>query len=279
MKQASQRTLMAHSGGIGDFLLTCPALAHLAAEGPVELLGRPDRLALAVAGGLAERAVHFDAVDFDSLFTTPSKRLRAHLARFARAVVWMRDTGEIAHALQECGVPDVRVFPGLPPEQWERHASEYYLEQLGYPPSPPFRLFVAPSDETHDVVLHPGSGGKRKNWPLEKFQDLGRALMDAGRHVAWCTGPAEEEALPPFGVELLRSDSLVELAHILASAHAYVGNDSGVTHLAAAVGCRTFALFGPTNPAIWAPHGRHVTVLTGAPWPSVKQAVHAVLSE
>ncbi len=268
------RTLVVHAGGIGDFLLTCPALAHLAEAGPLELLGRPERLALAVAGGIAEAAHDLDRSGFESLFSEPNELLRTFLSRFGRCVVWMRDDGVIERGIRACGLKDVRVFPGLPPQNWTQHASAYYLDCLGYAPESPFRLHLSAADapqSTYDVVIHPGSGGRKKNWPHERFVAIAKHLLAAGRSVAWCTGPAEENAVSPAGCHALRTDSLVDLARVLASAHAYLGNDSGITHLAAATGCRTTALFSTTDPKVWAPRGEHVTVLQGDPWPAVDE--------
>jgi ADP-heptose:LPS heptosyltransferase len=115
------------------------------------------------------------------------------------------------------------------------------------------------------VLLHPGSGSPKKNWPLEYFQELAQRLNATGLTTAFTHGPAEdnlplENCLPPM--------SLPDLARTLASAHLYIGNDTGITHLAAAVGTPTLALFGPTNPTVWAPRGPHVHVLQRTPWPT-----------
>jgi ADP-heptose:LPS heptosyltransferase len=110
----------------------------------------------------------------------------------------------------------------------------------------------APREEF--AAIHPFSGSPRKNWPLENFRELARQL-EAGMPVRWCAGPED----PPLE-GAVRIDDLYELARWLARAQMYVGNDSGITHLAAAVGTPVLALFGPTDPAVWAPRGAHVTV-------------------
>ena len=261
------RQLVVHTGGIGDFLLACPAIIHLSWEGPVELAGRKGTLGLAVQAGIAQAAHDLDAIDFGSVFSSPSPRLREFLATFDRAVVWMHDSGEIQSAFRDSGIDNVRCFPGLPPDDWSRHASQYYLDCLDAPGAPPLRLDVQPSDEAHDVVIHPGSGGTWKNWPRSHYEALTRRLSDSGRPVAWCLGPAEESIEAPAGVEVLREAGLPTLVKTLAAANAYIGNDSGITHLAAAVGCPCVALFGPTDPTVWAPRGEHVHVMHIAPWP------------
>ncbi len=277
------RTLVIHTGGIGDFLLACPAIAGLAASGPVELAGHFDRVSLAVMGGIAEQAHGLDAIAFHTVFTEPSPTLRTFVARFDRIVVWMRDEdGAIERGLCACRVDEVHVYPGLPDADWRGHASDYYLACLGMPRTAPWRLAIPDLGEPLDVVIHPGSGSAKKNWPLNRFCAVAAHLQREGRRVTWCLGPAELErggiadALYRYGEVLHSEDSPVELARRLAGARAYLGNDSGITHLAAALGVPTLAVFGPTHPQVWAPRGKHVHVVRDVPWPDVEEVLSAV---
>jgi heptosyltransferase III len=274
----ASRSLVVHTGGLGDFLLACPAIQALAREGRVELLGRPERLELAVAGGIAVAAHGIEGVGFDSLFGTPTAMITDFLGRFDRCIVWMRDDGTLARAIRSCGVRDVRTFPGLPPEDWRGHASTYYARALGFDELPPFHLSVAPA-QSYDVVIHPGSGGRRKNWPWERFVALAEALAREGRLVAWCLGPAEEEGPWNAVHPLIRPAHPLDLARHLAGAALYIGNDSGATHLAATVGCPTVAIFGPTDASTWAPCGPNVRVVTGHPWPEVRDVLAGLKPE
>ncbi|HOZ46838.1 MAG TPA: glycosyltransferase family 9 protein [Candidatus Hydrogenedentes bacterium] len=268
-------TLVVHTGGIGDFLLACPALERLAKEGPVELLGKPERLALAVAGGIAVAAHDIESSGFESVFTEPAPRLRAFLARYDRCIVWMRDGGSIAEAIHRCGVAVVRAFAGLPPEGYDRHASRYYAECLGYTEiDAPFGLAVEASG-THDVIIHPGSGSRGKNWPLEHFIAVADGLAAENRRVTWCLGPAEGHLRLPASFETVPSPALVDVAHVLAGTRLFLGNDSGIAHLAASVGCPTVAVFGPSNAAVWAPRGPYVEVVQGRPWPAIADVLNA----
>ncbi|MFP6617318.1 MAG: glycosyltransferase family 9 protein [Candidatus Hydrogenedentota bacterium] len=264
-------TLIIHTGGIGDFILTCPAVQELTRESSITLAGYVDRLSLAVAGGLARNAVSLDSIDFHSLFAEPSEKLVAFLAPFDRIIVWMRDDDQtIEDTLAEITSASVLVFPGLPPSNWSRHASKYYQQCLGLGELSAFRLASPIEPVVHDVIIHPGSGSRDKNWPLEQYEELADTLEKDGRRVTWCLGPAEEEKgatiLPG---ETLRCETLVELIRHLAGASQYLGNDSGVTHLAAALGVRTVAVFGVTDPGVWAPHGDHVSVAGGSSWPEI----------
>ena len=264
------RTLVIHTGGIGDFLLALPAIAKLREHGPLELAGYRDRLELAVAGGIAEAAHSLDSIDFQSALTEPSDRLRAFASRFNRAVVWMRDAGgAIQRGLTACGIPSVQTFPGLPDATWSRHATDYYSECLGVAPDAEFRLEIPRNGPPLDVVIHPGSGSPKKNWPIDNFAEVAAQLQRIDRRVTWCLGPAEAERtpLPKLVGDTLRCKFLVELAGRLATARLYVGNDSGITHLAAALGVPTIAIFGPTDHDVWGPRGENVRVVKKDAWP------------
>ncbi len=271
------RTLVVHTGGVGDFILALPALERLGRQGPLELAGRPERLQLAVDAGIAEAAHDLDSIAFDSLFAEPAPALTEFTRRFDRAVVWMRDDdGFIKERMGAMGIEDVRVFPGLPPEDWESRAGAYYAGCLDVPSTPGWRLRV---ERTHGaknaVVIHPGSGGGRKNWPMVEFAAVAQILEAQGEEVRWSRGPADEAIVVPNTWSVLPARPLTELAKDLAGAALYLGNDSGITHLAAAVGCPTVAIFGPTNPRVWAPRGDHVRVVQGDPWPRIDEVVAA----
>jgi heptosyltransferase III len=264
------RTLVVHTGGVGDFIVACPALRERARTETLDILGRPVRIALAQHARIAERALDIDRSGFETIFSTPSERLRETLTPYARSLVFMRDEdGAITRAFRACGVLDVQCFPGLPPGDWNAHASDYYADCLGVPRSTePLRLDLPADPKRHDVLIHPGSGGRAKNWPLENFLELAGKLRNAGRAVAWILGPAELEqpgfaALRATGDPIVENPSLIEIAREIAAANAYLGNDSGITHLAAATSCpNVLALFGPTDPALWAPQGPAVRILS-----------------
>jgi heptosyltransferase III len=104
------------------------------------------------------------------------------------------------------------------------------------------------------VAVHPGSGSTTKNWPRDRFAEAARGLAP---HARWLLvlGPAEEGDPGSPGALAARGWRLRDLAALLSRAGLFLGNDSGVTHLAAAAGAPTLALHGPTDPALWAPVG------------------------
>jgi heptosyltransferase-3 len=118
------------------------------------------------------------------------------------------------------------------------------------------------------VIIHPGSGGAQKCWQLDNFLSAARMLANEGIEVVFLLGPAEMErfgasAMAKIGAagRLLTNLLLADVLAVLSCAAGFIGNDSGITHLSAALGVRTVAVFGPTEPAVYGPVGPAVTIL------------------
>jgi ADP-heptose:LPS heptosyltransferase len=148
----------------------------------------------------------------------------------------------------------IRFLDALPPAGESIHAADFFLKQAGCASVAIPRILCPPAPAGDFAVIHPFSGGPRKNWSLERYRELAQRLE---MPVCWCAGP--EEQLD----QAVRIDNLHELASWLSTARLYIGNDSGITHLAAAVGVPVVAIFGPTDPAVWAPRGERVRVVSG----------------
>jgi len=121
-------------------------------------------------------------------------------------------------------------------------------------------LLAARGAHTAPYVLHPGSGSPRKNWPVLRFIELARLLDARAQCPLFLVGEADHEVADVLrrkapDIPLLADLDLLDVARVLSAATAYVGNDSGITHLAAALGRPTLALFGPSNPDLWSPRG------------------------
>jgi len=110
------------------------------------------------------------------------------------------------------------------------------------------------------VAVHPGSGSPTKNWPIERFAAVARRLA-AGQPWLLVLGPAEAQMSELEGSVVARNWPVRTLGAALSRAGVFVGNDSGASHLAAASGAPTLALFGPTDPALWAPVAPSVATL------------------
>jgi ADP-heptose:LPS heptosyltransferase len=158
--------------------------------------------------------------------------------------------------MHELGIP-CEFHAALPSGQYRGHVAQFFAGQVGADSNLTPRIDIPKSSPRNSVVIHPFSGSQGKNWPLPYYETLASRINTA--KTEWTAGP--EEALDGAN----RFQSLAELASWVSGARLYIGNDTGITHLAAAVGVPTIALFGPTNPAKWAPRGENVTVLRSDP--------------
>src|ERR1035437_9107333 len=240
------RRLVIRPGAIGDFIVSLPALECLAADWlEVWTAARPGPPGRVVGPGGVPPS------------PGPPAGLIEAVREFDSSVSgYGANRPEFRQTVAALGLP-FTFLAALPAEGAGIHATDFYLEQVrgiaacGSDGIPRIECTVERGDY---AVIHPFSGSARKNWPLEKFRALAKKL-ERVMPVRWCTG--EDDPPLPGAV---RIDDLYELACWLAKARVFIGNDSGITHLAAAVGTPVLALFGPTDPEVWAPRGQHVRV-------------------
>jgi hypothetical protein len=295
----SRRCLVVHPGALGDVLLAGPALAHLRTLGYHPTLAVTSRLVkLFAASGLADATADLETLALHRLFVEmPDPDALRPLTAFDAVVCWIgAGDGAFRANLARMGRPTV-VARAAPPAGSGRHASRHLLETLRPLGPLPTELPFAPLRVTEAaratagawlaargigageaIVLQLGAGGATKVWP--DFPTLACRLREDGLPLVALAGPADHaavQALRDAGVvredALARDWPLPDIAALFALARATVGNDSGPTHLAAAVGCPTVALFGPTDPAMWAPVGPCVRAIDGraegSAWPGV----------
>jgi heptosyltransferase-2 len=279
-----RRILAFRAGAIGDTILALPSIAALrrlvGPRGEVELVGAEPAVRLALGPRLSTRVHSIDRARFRALFqeSADDAELLSFLAGFDGVVAWS-NLPLLAEKLAGLSIPLLDASPH-PPEGV--HAADHLyrsLTSLGIAgEAPPPEIDVGEEDRAAAVeflsrhgllpfdciALHPSSGSPRKNWPAERFQALALRLRREKRPFVWIEGEADGEAVAGLrrGVPapVARNLPLTVLAALLSSCRGYVGNDSGVTHLAAAVGTPTIALFGATDPRIWAPRGPSVGV-------------------
>ena len=178
--------------------------------------------------------------------------LRTRLEGFDSIVSWYGSKWpEFRDALLAIN-PNCEFHAAIPPADYEGHATDFFAQQVGAPLGLIPRIRVEHARQRNAIAIHPFSGSKKKNWPLERYRELAGQL---GCEIDWLAGP--EEDLP--GAK--RFDDLADLAQFIAGARMYIGNDSGITHLAAAVGVKTMAIFLESDPSVWAPRGGNVRVL------------------
>ncbi len=287
-----EKILIIHSGGIGDLLLALPAMRVFRQAFPwaiLEMMGRPERLAL-VAHDLRASSLHsIDQAGMAYFYAEEASlppRLEAFFSSFEVVLLFGGAGGTILPKnLKRAGAGRVISLPPFPPEALGVHVSDYLVESLGregiegenvYVPlqlaeetlSAGQGFFADSGMErgTRILAIHPGSGSPGKNWPPEKFAMVADWAAERAE-ILLLSGPAERGAEEirkamkkgsPLGADSL---PLIRLAGLLKWSRAYLGNDSGITHLAASLGVPTVALFGPTDPAVWGPRGIAVRIL------------------
>lgn len=199
------------------------------------------------------RATGIDLLGLEGI--DPPRALIDQLRSFHSIISWYgSNRDEFRAEVEKLGLP-FQFLPTLPASGESTHASDYFLAQAGSSGPAIPRIDCASASAPGDfAVIHPFSGSPRKNWPIERFQELASRI---GTPVRWCAGPEENLA------GSVRLANLFELAGWVRTARIYIGNDSGITHLAAASGAPVVAIFGPTDAAVWAPRGDRVRVVAG----------------
>ena len=281
------RILVIRGGAIGDFILTLPALKALRDARPqahIEILGYK-HIAVLAENRFYAQAVH--SIEYARLarFFAPNSELPAepagYFASFDLILSYLYDPDRIFEAnLRRCGVENLICGPARIVENAGQAARQLArpIEELG------INVFdlaerIFPSMEDREfardflasmpqpiIAIHPGSGSHAKNWSLENWIGLfspgnrfERLLVISGEADKVQTDELERR-WKNRDVHVAEDLQLPRLAAILERA-IFIGHDSGISHLAAAAGANCILLFGPTDPAVWAPVNDNVQIL------------------
>ena len=281
--------LVVFPGALGDFLCFLPTLkviSQLHAGSHIEMVMRSD-----FADLLGNRYSNvfvrsLDNHEIGRLFVcngAEGSKLKNNLTPYDFIYSWFgaRYTNFVKNLKALCD-GDCRIFP-FRPSDTGTHLMDYYGSCLNvryaaqhYPVIPITSSALAWTErywsehELHGervLAIAPGSGAREKNWALSYYLDVIRWWRNRKRgKVLVILGPAEEgsaaKAVLGDHAILVRHLALGQVAALLAQCNIYLGNDSGITHLAAGVGVSTVALFGPTDSDQWRPRGKRVTVIS-----------------
>lgn len=242
------RRLLIRPGGIGDCITCFPVMEWLCAD--YTEVWVPGAVVPLVQFANRARSIASTGLDLVGLEGVAiPENLREKLAGFDEIVSWYgSNRAEFRDAARSLNA-NWRFLPALPPNSAIQPVTDFHASQVGAPPGLIPRVRVSQTPRRETIVIHPFSGGRVKNWPLEKFRELARALP---LPVEWTAG-AEEE-LP----EAHRFEDLFKLAEWIAGASLYIGNDSGITHLAAAAGVHAIGLYTAANAPVWSARGEAV---------------------
>ena len=295
MKQVKQ-ILIIHQGAIGDFILSLPAIGAFRFRYPhatITIWGHPEILRLAHNRFYADTIASLEQPGLAVFYSEQgfaSSPLSERFNSFDLIGVFGGEQQTIfVDNLTKAGAGEVCHISTFPPHDAKTHVIDFQATQMSrlgltVQETVP-RLFVSEADErnaarfleqkglnknTLTVVLHPGSGSRKKAWKVNSFVHWRRNCIEMIVLRFLCpsallTHKSKKTTLMAFLQDSipLHNLPLDELAAILKQCDLYVGNDSGITHLAAAVGTPVVALFGPTDPRVWGPRGKHVSILYG----------------
>lgn len=230
------KRLIIRPGAIGDFIVSLPALEFLRTDW-TEIWTTETNLPLVPGNFDAKRSII--SAGLDRISVLPADDVFERLRQFDDIVSWYGTNRPDFRALV-----DATYHPALPTGM---HAVDFYCTQVGAPLGAVPHLAVRPIEQHGRLVIHPFASSPAKRWPGAFALDLPNSIR--------LRGPEEHLEGSLF------IPDLGDLARYLAGARAYIGNDSGITHLAAALGIPTVAIFGPTDPGIWGPRGNNVRIL------------------
>jgi len=279
--------LVIRGGAIGDFLLTLPALRLLREGFPdcrIEIVGYRHICSVAEGRYYADAVRSIEYAPMAGFFNPRSAldpELSTYFASFGQVVSYLFDPdGFFAGNLKRCGVKNL--ICGDPRISGAQHAVRQLarpLESLAlFLEDSSAEIFPTAEDIAEAerllaghrppfVAVHPGSGSPKKNWPLPAWKDLLADLCNTKATILVVSGESDAgrvaELKGAFGKRLVFLDRLPLhlLGAVLQRCAFFVGHDSGISHLAAAAGAKCLLLFGPTDPAVWAPANPDVNVL------------------
>jgi heptosyltransferase-3 len=289
----AMRALIIQPGAIGDCILTLPLVHFLKQSmgiGSIDMLAHvsyvdfyPNRTAVDCVRSLETVPLHKLFVASDDFQLVDKDPLLRAFSDYEWIISFLGVSNEdfeanLTFAVYATHSADVLMLPLMPPPESQRHVADYYVEAFvaGYERSPGpavavDRTAVLIKPNATDkaagqqllsrmgvlltkalLVIHPGSGGAAKCWCVGNFLAIAEQTIRRGGAVLFLLGPAEQERF-------------TEVVGVLESAEAFLGNDSGISHMAGAMGLRTVVVFGGTNPEVYCPIGPDVHALRGEP--------------
>jgi len=273
--------LVLRGGALGDFLITLPLLKALRKRWPgarIDLAGNSRAAELAALDGTLSAVHDQSELRWAELYSDGplSTAFRSWLESFDIVLnFWPDPNGEIARRFPLRGG---QRYHASSSKVISRPACAHFftpLEALHLPPPRHARLTLPARfareaasrlmPDARRVAVHPGSGSARKNWPPSRWLELIERL--APDPILVILGEAEDAvraemtALGSDRIQIADTWPLPLLACAIAACRLFVGHDTGIAHLAAACGTPCVLLFGPTDPAVWAPFAPDVTVL------------------
>ncbi|AMM41562.1 glycosyl transferase family 9 [Candidatus Desulfofervidus auxilii] len=261
------KILIVHLGALGDLLLSRPALLAIRMRIPqaeIDFLGYPHLTSLIKCEMRIRHTYNIEYI----LYTKENEKFWYNYDLF----IFFARKNYPAWEKVLTFAPSIFIKT-IPPPEVNLPVFQFQLQQLhkqGFEVPSEFPSLSFPPAEISlnvypDFLIHPGSGSPSKNWPPAYFAEVIKAFSqwNPGLIIGSADRKVAEEILSFLGnkkIILLEQLSLLTLAAIISKVRFFLGNDSGISHLAAALGIPSFVIFGPTNVNIWKPWGKRVEV-------------------
>ena len=275
----NSRLFIIHQGAFGDVVLTFASIIALHKQfGRIDILCQNQIGKLAAKLGVVDTSYPLEAAYVATLFTGQvDSKIKGLIRSYAKILVFSF-SAELENTINRIAARPCLRIPPRPPARDSIHVAEFLMQNLiagGLIEMTDANEAVtnwqqekartaAGLIDSSKIILHPGAGSMRKRWPLDRFLELADVLAERRLQPQFVCGPAE----PDLTAELQRQDQnvkhlheLTALVELLQSAGGFVGNDSGVSHLAAFLGVPSVVIFGPADPVRWRPLGHQVEIV------------------
>lgn len=288
MQERIKKILIIFPGSLGDFIASLPALKLLRQEYPqanIDIACSRTYAPLVEGKPFNVNVRESLSYALSGLFASPfacTGRTRDYLEMSDLIISYIDDNKKIfSENLRKNSTGNVIVWKGNIRDKLEINIYSHYLKSLELIDiniqSPEYRLEI-PADKKDKGIdgkdrfssknnyfcIHPGSGSLKKNWNIKKYIELADLIENKYSFFpVFFTGEADEKikAEIPGKYTLLHNENLLKVALVINKGKFYIGNDSGVSHLAGSLGVKSFIIFGPTEPGIWAPPVANVSVI------------------
>jgi len=293
----AESILIIHQGALGDFILALPifeAIRRINPEAKIYFMGYPRILELVENRFYANKILSIDQRGMATFFVQNGSldlTLTQFFKGFEVLVIFGKDSNSaMIKNLRKICRGRVLHINSFPPWEKRIHLTDHLIEELSNYGLRPYtfypRLYLNKEDrewaksflktkgiyseeKKELIIVHPGSGSRKKVWPIDRFLNISRFLeYSMKKKILIILGPAEgidiQKAFENLGLQnliIIKGLSLIQLASIIEGCKLFIGNDSGISHMASALGVPVIAIFGPTDPRVWSPRGEDVIVL------------------
>lgn len=276
------RILVIHHGALGDVVSTFPALLRLKKlYGSIAIICQSSIGQLAQELDIVDKWFPLEAAAFATLYSGHIDPIAKNILLSYRKIILFSRSRPLEKTLFSISENEVyRIQPH--PDLGQRiHVTRHILSNLvrcrlleESDKDTRIKLSISiytdrrnPQYDPSKIIIHPGSGSRKKCWPISNFVKVASSIGANGKQPEFILGPAEYDLYDilmqskRLNANVHKIEKLTELAGLLKTGGGFIGNDSGVSHLAAFIGLPTVVVFGPSDPKTWKPMGRAVKVV------------------